>query len=93
MPSVNVFVGKSFGELSWDSCLVRGTLDIPWYCGMVAATVTAVGCLQLLGSWTCLSACRAENSCVEALAKPDKLRVEAQRVNSLDEFCAQLLRS
>ena len=55
--------------------------------------IAVCGCLQLLRSWTCLSACRAENSCVEALGKPDKLRVESQLVNSLGQFCAQLLRS
>ena len=42
-------------------------------------------------SWTCLSACRAENSSVEALEKPDKLRVETQLLNSLGPFCAQLV--
>ena len=47
-----------------------------------------------------LSVCRAEDTCVEALAKPDKLwtalgalRVEFQPVNSLEKFRAQLLRS
>ena len=39
------------------------------------------------------SSCRAENSCVEAPEKPDKLRVESQLVNSMDQFCAQLSRS
>ena len=33
MPSANV-VGKSFSELSWESCLVRGTLDTSWYRGI-----------------------------------------------------------
>ena len=62
------FVGRSFSELSWDSCLVRGTLDISWYCGDVAAVNNGVvsrddcwlwlrvGGLQLLRSWSCGSA-------------------------------------
>ena len=41
----------------------------------------------LLRSWTRPSSCRAETGCVEALEKPDKLRVECQLVNSLDQFC------
>ena len=84
---------------------MRGTLDISWYCGFVATfiigcglllcllVVAVCGCLQLLRSWTCLSSCRTENSCVEAPEKPDKLRVESHLVNSLDQFCAQLSRS
>ena len=43
------FVGKSFSELSWDSCLVRGTLDGSWYCGIVATTF--IGVVSFGGYW------------------------------------------
>ena len=89
--------------LSWDSCLVRGTLDTLWYCGYYSCywsgllrwllVQAACGCLQLLRSWTCLTSCRAQNSCVEGLENLDKLRVESQLVNSLDQFCGQVGRS
>ena len=58
-----VLDGKSFRELSWDSGLARGTLDISWYCGIVVTTVIEVVSyggywlllrvvvLQLLRSW------------------------------------------
>ena len=36
------FAGKSFGELSWDSCLACGTLDISWYRGIVVTTIILV---------------------------------------------------
>ena len=37
------FVSKSFGELSWGRCEVRGTLDISWYRGLVATTIIGSG--------------------------------------------------
>ena len=56
--------------------------------------------IQLLRSRTCLNSCRPVNGCVQALEKPGKLwmaiqalRVESQLVNSLDQFCGQLVRS
>ena len=58
-----------------------------------AAGRAACGWIQLLRSWTCLICWRAENCCVQALEKPDKLRAESQLVNSLDQLCAQLSRS
>ena len=42
MPCANV--------LSWDSCLVRGTLDISWYCCIVATT-NFIGVVSYGGSW------------------------------------------
>ena len=59
------------------------------------------GCVQALAKLhVSLSAGRAECGCVQALEKPDKLwialdalRVESQLVNSLNQFCAQLVRS
>ena len=77
-----------------------------WSCGIVAADIIGCGPLRwLLVFAACgvcpalakldvlISACRAENSCVEALEKPGKLRVESQLVSSLDQFCAQPMRS
>ena len=61
--------------------------------GRVSVPVVLSGVSPALRSWTCLSSCRAETSCVEALEKPDKLHVDSQLVNSFDQFSAQLLRS
>ena len=70
------FVGKSFGELSWDSCLVRGTLDISWYCGIVATTIVEV--VSNGGHWSKLrvvvsSSCEAGRASALVLRKLDVL--------------------
>ena len=47
------FVGKSFSELSWESCLVRGTLDTSWYRGIVATTIEVVSLTAAIGTAAC----------------------------------------